>query len=68
VERAAEENRESPDITHERIFKGTDRIDLLTEKIYERDIHYINVAGFNSLDSFRNIKTGSKIFFPPLAK
>ncbi|MCL6258874.1 LysM peptidoglycan-binding domain-containing protein [Aquiflexum sp. TKW24L] len=68
VERAAEENRESPDITHERIFKGTDRLDLLTERIYENDIHYINVAGFNSLDSFRNIRTGSKIYFPPLAK
>ncbi|GAA0879210.1 hypothetical protein GCM10009119_21780 [Algoriphagus jejuensis] len=68
VERAAEENRESADITHERIFGGSDRLDRMTEKIYEKDIHYINVAGFNSLDSFRNIKSGSKIYFPPLAK
>ncbi|MEB2773752.1 LysM peptidoglycan-binding domain-containing protein [Algoriphagus sp. D3-2-R+10] len=68
VERTAREGNESPDITHERIFGGTDRLDRMTEKIYEKDSHYINVAGFNSLDSFRNIPTGSKIYFPPLAK
>ncbi|MEN2280581.1 LysM peptidoglycan-binding domain-containing protein [Algoriphagus sp. SE2] len=68
VERAAQENRESPDITHERTFGGSDRLDLMTEKIYEKNSYYIQVAEFNSLDSFRKIDSGSKIYFPPLAK
>lgn len=68
VERAARENNESPDITHERVFGGSDRLDLMTEKIYEKNSYYIQVAEFNSLDSFRNINSGSKLYFPPLAK
>lgn len=62
------ENRQSPDITHERIFKTTDRIDRMSEAIYEKDIHYIHVAEVNGLDGFRHIPPGSKLFFPPLAK
>lgn len=68
AERALSENRESPDITHERIFSTTDRLDRLSETIYEKDVHYIHVAEFNGLDSFRNIPSGSKLYFPPLAK
>lgn len=68
VERAAREDKESPDITHEKIFEGTDRLDLLTEKVYENDAFYIQVAEFNALDSFRKINSGSKIYFPPLEK
>lgn len=68
VERAAEENRESADITHERIFGSTDRLDRLAENVYENDAHYVHVASFNALDSFRNIPPGLKIYFPPLSK
>lgn len=66
--RALQENRQSPDITHERIFKTTDRIDRMSESIYEKDSHYIHIAEVNGLDSFRNITPGSKLFFPPLSK
>jgi len=38
---------------------------LMTKKIYKDQKYYIDVAGYNRLDGFRNIATGTKIFFPP---
>jgi len=63
--RAALENPMSPDITHERTFTSHDRLPLMTKKIYNDKKYYIDVAVFNKLDGFRNIKTGSKLYFPP---
>ncbi|WP_373496443.1 LysM peptidoglycan-binding domain-containing protein [Aquiflexum sp.] len=66
--RAPKENRQSPDITHERLFNATDRLDHLTFKIYEMDEPYIQIASFNELDGFRKIQAGTKIYFPPIEK
>ncbi len=66
--REAIENRQSPDITHERIFTGIDRIDRMAGQIYERDTYYMDVAAFNELDGFRQIKPGTKLYFPPVEK
>lgn len=66
--REAIENKQSPDITHERIFTGAARIDRLANEIYGRDEYYIAVAEFNRLDGFRKIRAGTKLFFPPLEK
>jgi len=63
--RVAMENAMSPDITHERIVTATDKLPLMTKKIYNDKKYYLDVAEFNKLDGFRSIKTGSKIFFPP---
>lgn len=68
LERAVTENKQSPDITHERLVTSSDRLDLMSHRIYEQDRQYIQVAEFNELDSFRNIKSGSRIYFPPIAK
>ena len=65
--RVAQENPMSPDITHERRVTATDRLPLMTKKIYNNQQYYIDVAAHNSLDGFRNIKTGSILFFPPTA-
>jgi hypothetical protein len=62
------ENRASPDVTHERKMKESDRLDLMTKKIYENQKYIIQVAEANKLDGFRKIKAGTKIFFPPLTK
>ncbi|GGG77911.1 peptidoglycan-binding protein [Parapedobacter pyrenivorans] len=66
--REALENKQSPDITHERIFTGAERIDRMTGQIYARDTCYIAVASFNELDGFRKITPGTKLYFPPLEK
>jgi hypothetical protein len=64
--RVALENPMSPDITHERTVAASDKLPLMTKRIYNDQQYYIDVAAFNGLDSFRNVPTGTKIFFPPL--
>jgi len=65
--RVAMENAMSPDITHERMVTASDRLPVMTQKIYNDKKYYINIAGFNQLDSFRNIDNGTRLFFPPTA-
>lgn len=64
--RVAMENPLSPDITHERTVTAADKLPLMTKKIYNDQKYYIDVAAHNQLDGFRNIQTGSKLFFPPV--
>jgi hypothetical protein len=66
--RLALENRMSPDITHERLMKAGDKLTLATNKIYNDQRYYVNVAAFNGMDGFRNIAPGTKILFPPTDK
>lgn len=60
------EDASSPDISHERRFTGSDRLDLMAHKIYNTPAYYLDVARVNGLNGFRNIETGSSIHFPPL--
>ena len=66
TQRVAEEGKQSPDITHERMIMASDRFALMGYKIYKDSQYYIDVAGFNKLNSFRRIAIGTKIKFPPL--
>ncbi len=63
--RVALENPMSPDITHERIVNASDKLPLMTKNIYNDLKFYIDIAAFNGLDGFRDVKTGTKLFFPP---
>jgi len=62
----AEENKQSPDLTHTRVMMMNDSLALLSEDIYENNNYYIDVARSNKLLSFRKISTGKKINFPPI--
>ena len=62
----AKENRSSPDMTHERIFKSDSKLTLLSENIYQNNNYYLDVAKANKLLSFRKVRTGRKLFFPPI--
>ncbi len=66
--RKALENKQSPDVTHERIVKAGDRLSLMTHNIYKQQQYLLPVAAFNQLDGFRKIKSGTKIYFPPVEK
>ncbi len=66
--RKAMESKHSPDVTHERLLKSGDRLSLMTKNIYNDQKYLLPVAAFNQLDGFRNIKTGTKIYFPPVEK
>ncbi len=66
--RKALENKQSPDVTHERLVKAGDTLALMTYKIYKEQKNLVPVAAFNQLDGFRNVKSGTKIYFPPVEK
>jgi LysM repeat protein len=59
-------NENSPDLTHSITFKAGDTLPALCEKIYGKRQMYHEVAKANNLLSFRDIKPGTELFFPPL--
>ncbi|GAB1857157.1 hypothetical protein MHTCC0001_19930 [Flavobacteriaceae bacterium MHTCC 0001] len=65
-EMQAEQNQQSPDVTHKRIVTQQDRFTLMAESIYNQNKYYIDVAQANGLLSFRKLKTGQNLLFPPL--
>ena len=66
--REAEQKKHSPDLTHEKIVRAGDRLDLLTYTIYNDPKYFLQVAGINKLTTVRRLKTGSKLIFPPFNK
>jgi hypothetical protein len=66
--RVAEENAQSPDLTHHRIVKKGDNLPLMCYNIYGDSKYYIQVAKANQLTNFRALKVGDEIFFPPITK
>ncbi len=61
-------DQHSPDLTHKRIVKDKDTVIAMSNKIYERNDLYQEVARFNGLNNFRSVVTGSELFFPSLKK
>ena len=66
LKRLSQENKSSPDLTHARIVKAGDCLPLLANEVYGDARHYLNVARFNGLIHFRNLKPGQTLLFPPL--
>ncbi|MGR9014465.1 MAG: CIS tube protein [Gammaproteobacteria bacterium] len=56
----------SPDLTHSRIVKNGDTLPLLSKEIYGSSSHYLWIAQQNQLDDFRELRPGTRLFFPPL--
>ena len=67
-ERLAAERNNSPDMTHLRLSKAGDRLDLMTHKIYDDTKFLLQVVGANRLTGFRPLKTGLQLRFPPIEK
>lgn len=68
AERLAEERRSSPDLSHYRMTKEGDRLDLMTYKIYNNTQYFLQVARVNQLTRIRNIQPGVELYFPPVNK
>jgi len=66
--RAARENNKSPDLTHYRTVTEGDTLPLMSYYIYGDSKYYLEVAKVNNIVNFRKLKTGQKLFFPPLQK
>lgn len=67
-ERVAREKKKSPDLTHVKQVKAGDRLDLMTSKIYKKPEYVTQIARANGLTTFRKIKPGIELVFPPLDK
>ena len=57
---------QSPDISRSPIVKSGDTIVGFCEEFYEDKNYYIKIANHNNLSSFRKIKEGKTIEFPPI--
>lgn len=56
----------SPDMTHIFTFKDGDSLPAMCKNIYDSVDYYMQIAEINQLSNFREIPTGTKLFFPPL--
>ena len=59
-------NRSSPDLSHLVEVREGDTLPLLCNRIYGDPAYYPDVARHNKLDSFRQLKPGDRLHFPPL--
>ncbi|MFM9969261.1 MAG: peptidoglycan-binding protein [Burkholderiales bacterium] len=59
-------NRSSPDLSHVIEVKRGDTLPLLCNSIYGDPGYYPEVARFNNLVSFRDLRPGTRLHFPPL--
>jgi hypothetical protein len=66
--RSAEQGKNSPDLTHVRYVKEGDTLPYMSYKIYGDASYYIQVAKYNGLKNFRNIRPNMKIVCPPIDK
>ncbi|MEE9361206.1 MAG: LysM peptidoglycan-binding domain-containing protein [Cellulophaga sp.] len=63
---AKEANNKSPDLTHFILVKEGDTLPLLCFRTYGDCQYYLDVAKYNSIVNFRNLKPGATIYFPPI--
>ncbi len=64
----AESRASSPDLTHYRKVKQGDRLDSLTNKIYNDSKYFMQVGKVNNLTTIGKVKPGSELYFPPFDK
>ncbi|MDJ0646695.1 MAG: hypothetical protein QNJ57_12000 [Flavobacteriaceae bacterium] len=67
-ERVARECKESPDLTHTRQVIAGDRLDNMTNNIYNSPKYVLQIAKANGLSTIREITPGAQLVFPPLIK
>lgn len=63
--RVAEENNQSPDLTHLRVVAEGDTLPLMCHRIYGESRHYLEIARVNGLVNFRQLAVGQELLFPP---
>jgi nucleoid-associated protein YgaU len=65
-EATLEANMSSPDLSHLVVVTEGDTLPLLCHRIYGDSRYYVEVARFNGLPTFRALKPGLTLHFPPL--
>jgi len=57
---------QSPDISRSPMVKSGDTLVNFCEDFYEDKNYYLKIAEYNNLSSFRKLKEGSVLQFPPI--
>ena len=57
---------ESPDLTHLVIVTQNTTLPQLCQQVWNDESLYVQVAKYNGLNKFRNLKGGTKLLFPPV--
>lgn len=60
--------KSSPDMTHHKTITDGFTLPLLAKEVYDEPGYYFKLAAINELDTFRRIRSGTKITLPPLLK
>lgn len=68
MEAARKENKLSPDMSRIITIKAGDSIPKYCNEIYGDASYCYEIARYNNLSSFRNIKPGTELMFPPLIR
>lgn len=68
VKRVQKEDKSSPDLTHLRMVKEGDTLQLMTYDIYNDTKFFLQVAKANRLTSLRSLQVGQELQFPPIKK
>ncbi|MEM8641107.1 MAG: hypothetical protein AAGG51_20180 [Cyanobacteria bacterium P01_G01_bin.54] len=65
-ERLKKEGKNSPDLSHHRTVRAGDTLPLMTQRVYQDSVYYLQVAQVNRLNNFRQLKSGRTLHFPPI--
>ncbi|GJM34473.1 MAG: hypothetical protein DHS20C18_34740 [Saprospiraceae bacterium] len=68
VKRVQQEDKSSPDLTHLRMVKDEDNLQLMTYDIYNDTKLLLQIAKANGLTSPRLLQVGQELQFPPIQK
>jgi nucleoid-associated protein YgaU len=64
----AEDNKSSPDMTHELEVKAGDTLPDMCRQVYGDEGYFVQVARHNKLYNYRRLQPGTTIQFPPLTR
>ena len=56
----------SPDLTHRHVVVAGDRLDNLCQRVYGNLEHLQQIARYNQLDTYRSLRVGRELAFPPI--
>lgn len=59
-------HKQSPDVSHRIVVEQGMTLPQLCQNIWNDDSYYVQVAQYNDLNKFRNLRGGELIIFPPL--
>ncbi|MCP4756016.1 MAG: peptidoglycan-binding protein [Proteobacteria bacterium] len=65
-EESKTKDQQSPDLTHILEFKAGDTLPLACHRIYKDSSYYHEIAVYNNITNFRDIKPGTRLVFPPI--